>query len=328
MWNWNPFSSINSLFGFKIKSEEKSEESRELSLVPKLELGEGKQVVSPSFINTSYNYSYDTFTQEEIIKKYREMAMSPEIESAIDEIVNEVFYIGDNDYPINIILDNLKYSDPIKRRIENEFKEILKILNFTENSYEYFRRWYIDGSIYFNVVIDANSPSKGIVDLRYIDPIKMKKIIEVKSEKRIGGGVVPIPDKYEEYFIYDNKLKVPIDSIIYSTSGLVKSSENGTETINLSYLHKAIKPYNQLNMLEDAAVIYRISRAPERRIFKIPVPNGPKAKQEQYINELIKRYKNKISYDPSTGELKDSTRVLSILEDFWIPVPEGSTGAD
>ncbi|MCX8008354.1 MAG: portal protein [Patescibacteria group bacterium] len=326
---WNLFSNINSLFGFKIKSkEEKTDESRELSLVPKLELGEGKQIVSPSFINTFYNYSYDSFTQEEIIKKYREMAMSPEIESAIDEIVNEVFYIGDNDYPVNIILDNLNYSDSIKKRIEDEFKEILKILNFTENSYEYFRRWYIDGSIYFNVVIDANSPSKGIVDLRYIDPIKMKKIIEVKSEKRIGGGVVPIPDEYEEYFIYDNLLKIPTDSIIYSTSGLVKPSESGNETINLSYLHKAIKPFNQLNMLEDAAVIYRISRAPERRIFKIPVPNGPKAKQEQYINELIKRYKNKISYDPSTGELKDSTRVLSILEDFWIPVPEGSSGAD
>ncbi|MCX8008168.1 MAG: portal protein [Patescibacteria group bacterium] len=326
---WNPFSTITNLFGFRIKRKESEEDQKqELSFVPKIDVSEGKQFVSLSFVNTSFNYSYDDFTQEDVIKKYREMAMSPEIEAAIDEIVNEVFYIGDNDYPVNIVLDRLNYSDTIKKKIEEEFKEILKILNFNENSYEYFRRWYVDGSIYFNVVIDIDNPTEGIKDLRYIDPIKIKKVIEIKSEKRIGGGILPIPDEYEEYFVYDNKLKIPVDSIIYSTSGLVKTSENGLNTINLSYLHKAIKPFNQLNMLEDAAVIYRIARAPERRIFKIPVPNGPKAKQEQYINELIKRYRNKISYDPNTGELKDSTRVLSILEDFWIPVPEGSTGAD
>ena len=317
---------LNNLFGFTFRKDKEKE--RELSAVPAFNMTEGQSVISARFVNTIYNYgANENFSQEEVIKKYREMSMAPEIESAIDEIVNEVFYIGDNTQAINLVLDEVKYKDSLKEKIKNEFDEILKIMNFNENSYEYFKRWYIDGAIYFNVVINPDNPSEGIKDLRYIDPLKIKKIIEVKTEKRIAGGVVPIPDEYEEYYIFDNLIKIPVDAIVSSTSGIVKEVKGG-ETINLSYLHKAIKPYNQLNMLEDAAVIYRISRAPERRIFKIPVPNGPKHKQEQYMNELMSRFKNKVSYDPATGELRDSTRVLSILEDFWIPVPEGGTGAD
>lgn len=321
---------FNNIFGFKfVKKEEKQGEQKELSFVPPFDPSEAKALVAGRFINTLYSYGMnDNFTQEEIIKKYREMAMAPEIESAIDEITNEIFYIGDNETPVNIVLDQIDYNDTIKQKIAKEFEEILTILNFKETMYEYFKRWYIDGAIYFNVVIDMNNPSAGIKDLRYIDALKMKKVIEVLSEKRVGGGILPIPDEYEEYYIYDNILKIPVDSIIASTSGITKTLDDGKTTINLSYLHKSIKPYNQLNMLEDAAVIYKISRAPERRVFKIPVPNGPRHKQEEYINELIRKFKNKLAYDPTTGELKDTTRVLSILEDFWIPVPEGGTGAD
>lgn len=317
---------LTNLFGFRINPEKNKE--RELAAVPAFDTTEGQSVISARFVNTIYNYgANDNFTQEEVIKKYREMSMFPEIESAIDEIVNEIFYIGDNTQPINLVLDEVKYKESLKEKIKIEFDEILKVMNFNENSYEYFKRWYIDGAIYFNVVINPDNPSEGIKDLRYIDPLKIKKVVEVKSEKRIAGGVVPIPDEYEEYYVYDNLIKIPVDAIISSTSGIVKEIKGG-ETINLSYLHKAIKPFNQLSMLEDAAVIYRISRAPERRVFKIPVPNGPKHKQEQYMNELMSRFKNKVSYDPATGELRDATRVLSILEDFWIPVPEGGTGAD
>ena len=319
-------------FGFRLKRKsEEEEQKKQLSLLPSVDPTEGRFVTGAT---NRYYYSFginDSYNQEDLIKKYREISMYPEIENAIDEIVNEVFFIGDNTQPVDIVLDDLDYNDTTKNKIRKEFENILTILNFSENMYEYFKRWYIDGVIYFNVVIDKDNPSEGIVDLRYVDAMKMKKVLEVKSEKRLGG-IVPIPDDYEEFFYFDNKLKVPVDSIVYSTSGLIKIVDSGNPLIqnvlNLSYLHKAIKPFNQLNMLEDAAIIYRISRAPERRVFKIPVGNAPRHKQEQYLNEIMQKFKNKIAYDPATGELRDATKVMSILEDFWIPVPEGTTGAD
>jgi len=319
-------------FGFRLKRKSEEEEQRkQLSLLPSVDPTEGRFVTGAT---NRYYYSFginDSYNQEDLIKKYREISMYPEIENAIDEIVNEVFFIGDNTQPVDIVLDDLDYNDTTKNKIRKEFENILTILNFSENMYEYFKRWYIDGAIYFNVVIDKDNPSEGIVDLRYVDAMKIKKVLEVKSEKRLGG-IVPIPDDYEEFFYFDNKLKIPVDSIVYSTSGLTKIVDSGNPLIqnvlNLSYLHKAIKPFNQLNMLEDAAIIYRISRAPERRVFKIPVGNAPRHKQEQYLNEIMQKFKNKIAYDPATGELRDATKVMSILEDFWIPVPEGTTGAD
>lgn len=318
------------LFGFSFRRKEK-EKKEELSVVPSFESTEGRFMAASLYRHTFFSGINDN-SQENLIKKYREISMYPEIENAIDEIVNEVFYVGDNSLPVELNLDNLDYNDTIKDKINKEFKNVLKVFRFKNNAYEYFKQWYIDGAIYFNVVINKNSPTEGIQDLRYIDSLKIKKVVEIKKEKTVGG-ILPIPDEYEEYFLYDNKLKIPPDSIVYATSGLTKAIpaselDSLTNVLNLSYLHKAIKPYNQLNMLEDAAIIYRISRAPERRVFKIPVGNAPRHKQEQYLEELMRKFRNKIAYDPATGELKDVTRVLSILEDFWIPVPEGTSGAD
>ena len=309
-------------FGFSFKKKDEQEKEL-LSPVPQTNDDESIVVSSVGgFSNTYYNLEFNTSSKNNLIDKYRELSLQSTIESAIDEIINEAIVTGDPEPPVGIIVDNLPYSDQIKDVIVEEFNNVLNLLDFNENAYEIFKRWYVDGRIYFNVVIDSKNVSDGIQELRYIDPKKIDKIKEVKDEVTKRGVIIQKP--ISEYYVY-NGIKIPADSVATTNSGLIDYKNGG---IILSYLHKAIKPFNQLRMLEDAAVIYRIARAPERRIFKISTGGLPKLKAEQYINDLMNKFKNKIVYDSNTGDLRDDTRTLSMLEDFWIPVNDEGKGTD
>ena len=245
---------------------------------------------------------------------------------------------NERDQAIQVTLDNLGYSDKIKRRIRQEFSEVLELLDFETKGHDIFRRWYVDGRIYYHKVIDRNNPRQGIVELRYIDPKKIKKVREVKKDQAKGKNKsIELIKDVEEYFMYNDKgiygaggggsaqgIKIAADSIAYCPSGLIDQNKGHV----LSYLHKAIKPVNQLRMIEDALVIYRISRAPERRIFYIDVGNLPKIKAEQYLKDVMNRYRNKLVYDANTGEIKDDRNHMSMLEDFWLPRREGGRGTE
>ena len=270
-------------------------------------------------------------TEIELILKYREMAQTSDCEIAIDNIINESIVIDDTRNPVDIILDKTNLSDGIKKKVINEFNTVLDLLNFNNFGYDIFRRWYVEGKLYYHIMIDENNPNLGIVELRSLDATKIKKV------KQINQKDTADPKKKEvsvnSMFNYNESglgnrtsdgILISGDSIAYSTSGLL----NPTKTGVLSYLHKAIKPLNQLRMVEDAIVIYRISRAPERRIFYIDVGNLPKLKAEQYIRDIMTRYKNKLVYDSTTGEVKDDRRHQSMLEDYWLPRREGGRGTE
>jgi len=279
----------------------------------------------------------------EMIRKYREVSLHPEVDSAIDEVVNEAIVADGDDSPVEIELSNLEISDSIKKRIREEFKEIKRLLQFDKKCYQLFRRWYIDGRMYYHKVIDVNKPTEGIKELRYIDPLKIKKMREVKKpvtpptqeQAKVDFGDV------KEYYLFNPKgiftststvqgprdhmgIKISLDAITFVPSGLMDLNMN----IPLSYLHKALKAVNQLRMIEDSLVIYRMSRAPERRIFYIDVGNLPKVKAEQYLREVMSRYRNKLVYDASTGEIRDDKKFMSMLEDFWLPRREGGRGTE
>ena len=279
----------------------------------------------------------------EMIRKYREVSLHPEVDSAIDEVVNEAIVADGDDSPVEIELSNLEVSESIKKRIREEFKEIKRLLQFDKKCYQLFRRWYIDGRMYYHKVIDVNKPTEGIKELRYIDPLKIKKMREVKKpvtpptqeQAKVDFGDV------KEYYLFNPKgiftststvqgprdhmgIKISIDAITFVPSGLMDLNMN----IPLSYLHKALKAVNQLRMIEDSLVIYRLSRAPERRIFYIDVGNLPKVKAEQYLREVMSRYRNKLVYDASTGEIRDDKKFMSMLEDFWLPRREGGRGTE
>ena len=267
-------------------------------------------------------------TEQDLIRRYRDIAQQAECDSAIEDIVNEAVISNERDQAIQVTLDNLGYSDKIKRRIRQEFSEVLELLDFETKGHDIFRRWYVDGRIYYHKVIDRNNPRQGIVELRYIDPKKIKKVREVKKDQAKGKNKsIELIKDVEEYFMYNDKgiygaggggsaqgIKIAADSIAYCPSGLIDQNKGHV----LSYLHKAIKPVNQLRMIEDALVIYRISRAPERRIFYIDVGNLPKIKAEQYLKDVMNRYRNKLVYDANTGEIKDDRNHMSMLEDFWL----------
>jgi hypothetical protein len=294
-------------------------------------------------------------TEFEMIKRYREMALHPEVDSAIEDIVNEAIVSDTNDSPVKIELSNLNASDGIKEKIREEFKYILELLDFDKKCHEIYRNWYIDGRLYYHKLIDIKNPQEGIQELRYIDAMKMRFIRKQKKKKNEGVGSIkndlndPIDYNFpeiEEFFMYTPKASYPVgslggqpgtpsssqnggvkfsrDSITYCTSGLVDRNKGTC----LSYLHKAIKSLNQLRMIEDSLVIYRLSRAPERRIFYIDVGNLPKAKAEQYLRDVMMRYRNKLVYDASTGELRDDKKFMSMLEDFWLPRREGGRGTE
>ena len=273
----------------------------------------------------------------DLIRRYRDISMQSECDAAIEDIVNEGIISNLNDIPVNIDLTNLPYGDKIKRRIRAEFSEVLRLLNFNEKGHDIFRRWYIDGRMFYHKVIDNKDPQKGLQSLRFIDPTKIRKVRETKKDPDPSVNGIEMITKVEEYFIYNDKsfsaagsqgndqgIKIAADSIVYVPSGLLDSNSGRV----ISYLHKAIKPVNQLRMIEDAIVIYRISRAPERRIFYIDVGNLPKVKAEQYLKDVMNRYRNKLVYDATTGEIRDDRNHMSMLEDFWLPRREGGRGTE
>ena len=275
-------------------------------------------------------------TDLDLIRRYRDIAQQAECDTAIEDIVNEGIVSNQDDQAVQVTLDRLPYPEKIKRKIRIEFAEVLRLLHFERKGHDVFRRWYVDGRIFYHKVIDTKNPRKGITELRYIDPTKIKKVREVK--KSLDGKTgVEVTEKIDEYFLYNEKglsvaggggsnqgLKIAADAITYTPSGLI----DGNSGRVLSYLHKAIKPVNQLRMIEDALVIYRISRAPERRIFYIDVGNLPKIKAEQYLKDVMNRYRNKLVYDANTGEIRDDRNHMSMLEDFWLPRREGGRGTE
>src|SRR5210317_1696155 len=325
------------LFGFSITRLKKQADPKQAFTTAQAD--DGTQTVNAGGHFGSYLDMEGTAkTEQDLIRRYREIALHPECDMAIEDIVNEAITSNENKQSVKVITDGLNYSSKIKVRIEEEFSEVLRLLQFNTRGHDLFRRWYVDGRIFFQKVIDAENTKNGIVELKYLDPRKVKKIREVRK-RRPEGMTSPtninIADETIEYFVYNERgiqgaaaiqgIKVAVDTIAFCPSGMIDQNKNG---LILSYLHKAIKPVNQLRMIEDAAVIYRIARAPERRIFKIDVGNLPKAKAESYLRDVMARYRNKLVYDASTGEIRDDRNYMSMLEDFWLPSREGGRGTD
>ena len=321
-------------FGFKITRDKPKSDPKQNFSTPQAE--DGTQVVAAGgYFASHLDMEGNAKTEADLIRRYREISIHPECDMEIEDIVNEAIVSNENKQAVRLMTDNVPYSRDIKRRLEEEFTEILRLLQFNSRCHELFRRWYVDGRIYFQKIIDTETGKKGITELKYLDPRKIKKIREVR--KRRPDGVAPsatnLVDETMEYFLYNERgvggaslqgIKIAVDTIAFCPSGLIDQNKN----LILSFLHKAIKPVNQLRMIEDAAVIYRIARAPERRIFKIDVGNLPKMKAEQYLRDVMARYRNKLVYDAATGEIRDDRNYMSMLEDFWLPSREGGRGTD
>lgn len=326
-----------SLFGFQISRQlDDEDKASQQSFVPPPNDDGALTISQAAYYGTYVDLDGTAKNEVELIGRYREMAMQPEIESAIEDIVNEAIVQDDDGTSTKIVLDKLEQSDKIKKAIENEFNTILKLLNYNNMSQDIFKRYYIDGRLFYQIMIDKDNPTSGIKELRYIDPRKIRKIREVKKDKDPRSGV-ELMNVVNEYYIFNDKsingsqsnygpvgARIAKDAIINVNSGLMDSRRASV----LSYLHKAIKPLNQLRMIEDAVVIYRISRAPERRIFYIDVGNLPKMKAEQYLRDIMVKYKNKLVYDAQTGEVRDDRKFLSMMEDFWLPRREGGKGTE
>jgi hypothetical protein len=318
------------LFGFKFERI-KDEKSQEKFTLPSTDDGT-TEVAGGGFFGQVLDTDGRERSEQDLIRRYRDIATQPECDSAIEDIVNESIVSDEKDQSVSISLDNLQYSETIKKRIRSEFDTVLRLLDFNTKGHDIFRRWYIDGRLFYHKVIDKSDLKKGLVEVRYIDPKKIKKVRQVNKKKDNTTQIDLIQD-IEEYFIYNDKglkmgttegIKISSDSITYCPSGLIDQNKGHV----LSYLHKAIKPINQLRMIEDSLVIYRISRAPERRIFYIDVGNLPKVKAEQYLRDVMNRYRNKLVYDASTGEIRDDRNHMSMLEDFWLPRREGGRGTE
>ena len=338
------------LFGFSIdRNQDKSPSI--VSPVPQTNEDGVDNYVSSGFYGQYVDIEGVFKTEHDLIKRYREMSLHPEADGAIEDVVNEAIVSDLYDSPVEIELSNVGVSDPLKKKIREEFKYIKEILDFDRKSHEIFRNWYVDGRLYHLKVIDMKAPQEGIKELRYIDPLKMKYIRKEKKNPngKFDNGVIRINKQddnlnkgpeFDEYFQYTpspsttgglamsrgsaKSVKIAKDSVTYCTSGLVDRNKNTV----LSYLHKAIKALNQLRMIEDSLVIYRLSRAPERRIFYIDVGNLPKVKAEQYLKEVMSRYRNKLAYNAQTGEIRDDRKFMSMMEDFWLPRREGGRGTE
>ena len=334
------------LFGFSIGDKEKKSPSV-ISPVPQNNEDGVDNFIASSFYGSYVDIEGVYRTESDLIKRYREMALHPECDGAIEDVINEAIVSDLYDSPIEIELSNLNASDKLKKLIREEFKNIKEIMDFDKKSHEILRNWYVDGRLFYMKVIDIKKPEDGIQDLRYIDPMKIRFVRQEKKKNK--NDYVPVNNnddtkvispEIEEYYVYTPKpsypsnnissgsgskgVKIAKDSITYVTSGLVDRNK-GTV---LSYLHKAIKALNQLRMIEDSLVIYRLSRAPERRIFYIDVGNLPKVKAEQYLKEVMSRYRNKLVYDANTGEVRDDRKFMSMMEDFWLPRREGGRGTE
>ena len=336
------------LFGFSIEDKNQLSPTAVSPVPPNNEDG-SDHYLSSGFFGSYVDIEGVYRTEFDLIKRYREMALHPEADSAIEDIVNEAVVSDTNDTPVEIELSNLNASDGIKKKIRTEFKYILDLLDFDKKAHEIYRNWYIDGRLYYHKIIDLKNPQEGIQELRYIDALKIRYVRQMKKkdkDSRLANIQSDNPMEYEfpeieEYFVYNPKsvypannpssmtggnkgIKIARDAITYCTSGLVDRNKGST----LSYLHKAIKSLNQLRMIEDSLVIYRLSRAPERRIFYIDVGNLPKQKAEQYLRDVMMRYRNKLVYDSATGEMRDDKKHMSMLEDFWLPRREGGRGTE
>ena len=338
------------LFGFSI--DDKSNKSPSvISPVPETNQDGVDNYISSGFYGQYVDIEGVYKTEHDLIRRYREMSLHPEADGAIEDVVNEAIVSDLYDSPVEVELSNLNASEGIKKKIRQEFKYLKEILDFDRKSHEIFRNWYIDGRVYYLKVIDQKNPSAGIQELRYIDPLKIKYIRQEKKDpngKKLDTGYARVNGRsqeefqngpeFEEYFQYTpspnyptgslggrgKSIKIAKDAITYCTSGLVDRNKNTV----LSYLHKAIKALNQLRMIEDSLVIYRLSRAPERRIFYIDVGNLPKVKAEQYLREVMSRYRNKLAYNAQTGEVRDDRKFMSMMEDFWLPRREGGRGTE
>ena len=323
------------LFGFSITRKEdpvnKNEDPTQKTFaLPQNDDG-AVTIQSGSYYGTYVDLDGVVRNEIELITRYREMSMQPEIETAIDEIINEAIVMEDSGKSVDINMDELQQPDNIKKKIKQEFDYIIKLLNFGNMGHDIFRRWYIDGRMFWHVVIDESSPALGIQEIRYIDPRRIRKIREIQKTKDTKTGMEIIKNQ-NEYYLYNERgvigvhsnlgTKIAVDSIVNINSGLMDSKR----AMVLSYLHKTIKPLNQLRMVEDATVIYRLARAPERRIFYIG--NMPTIKAEQYLRDIMNKYRNKLVYDSNTGEIKDDRKHLSMLEDFWLPRREGGKGTE
>ena len=336
---------MSQLFGFQIN---RKEGKKGASPVPP-SADEPVAVAAGGYFGTYVDLDNNGRDEFELIRRYRDMALHPEVDSAVDEVVNEFVVNDNNDSCVDINLENLELGAGVKKKIREEFGYIKRLLNFDDRAHEIIRNWYVDGRIFYHKVIDLEAPKKGILELRYIDPLKIKKIrqktkqqksltpAEAQSAKGMDWG------GYVDYYLYNPRgyirggalgpvgdmsnnqgIKMATDSITFCSSGL----QDLNKRLTLSFLHKAIKSLNQLRMIEDALVIYRLSRAPERRIFYIDVGNLPKVKAEQYLRDVMARYRNKLVYDASTGEIRDDKKHMSMLEDFWLPRREGGRGTE
>ena len=324
------------IFGFEIKRANDSSDSLQ-AIVPQTHEDGATEVVAGAptgmYGGTYIDIEGSAKNEAALVTKYREIAMHPECDFAIEDIINDAIIMDDNTYPAEIVLDDTALSARVKKLVRAEFESLQKILDFGNKGYEIFRRWYVDGRLYYQLVINENDIKEGIKELRYIDPRKIRKVRQNLTQKDKKTGAV-LYKGVKEFYFYNPKglgkdgsnqgVKIAADSICYVTSGLVDPMNK----FNLGHLHKAIKPLNQLRMLEDATVIYRLSRAPERRIFYIDVGNLPKAKAEQYLRDMMVKHKNKLVYDAQTGEIKDDRKHMTMLEDFWLPRREGGRGTE
>lgn len=330
------------LFGFEIRraTDPVEVQEKQPAFAPEIKDDGAVVVAAGGAYGTYIDLQGAARTEAELVTKYREMALHPEVEKAVDDVINEAIIVEDKEKIVEINLDDVQLSPNLKKLVTKEFNNVLSLLDFNKSAFDIFRRWYIDGRMYYHVIIDITKPNDGIKEMRYIDPRKLRKIREVKR-KRDSKSQVTQTQTVQEYFIFNEKgfqnkagevgtstavqgLKIAPDSIIHTTSGVL----DPMNSVVLGHLHKAIKPLNQLRALEDATVIYRISRAPERRIFYIDVGNLPKMKAEQYLRDMMTRHKNKVVYDASTGEIRDDRKFMTMLEDYWLPRRDGSRGTE
>ncbi len=326
--------SIIKLFGFELKRATGEQKKQLPSIVPPVdEDGAGYVTASGSHWGQYIDFDGDNSKDSvELIKRYRAVSMHPEVDMAIDEIVNEAITTSELEAPVKLNLDHVEeLSDSIKKQINEEFDRVLDMLNFTDYGSDMFKRWYIDGRMVHHLIVNEANMKEGIQEIRPIDALKVRKVKEItkKKDPKTGASIV---EKVNEFYIYEEKpgvtnssaIKISNDAISYVTSGLTEESRSKV----VSYLHKALKPINQLRMMEDSLVIYRLARAPERRIFYVDVGNLPRGKAEEYMKSIMTRYKNKIVYDATTGEIKDDRKHMSMLEDFWLPRREGGKGTE
>lgn len=321
------------IFGFEIKKKEPKKTGSEV-VAPSSDDG-STLITTLGAAAAYYGMTVDLEgvikNENDLIRRYREVSQYGDCDNAVEDIVNEAIVVNADEKSVSIVLDDVNVSTSIKKIIADEFDNILKLYKFNSKGHDIFRSWYVDGRLYYHILLDEANLRNGIQELRYVDPRKIRRIKNIKKGKNDKG--VDVVKSIEEFYIYNDKginentsqgVKLSLDSVIYAPSGLIDQNSNSM----LGYLHKAIKPVNQLKMIEDALVIYRVSRAPERRIFYIDVGNLPKLKAEQYVNDIMNKYRNKIVYDAATGEVRDDRKHLSMMEDFWMPRREGGKGTE